>query len=56
MGFKNLENCLPEELPGFIDVFNGKLDKEIAEKNNATAVGLLMNFAQLYKNKINIEQ
>ena len=51
MGFKNLESCSPEELPGFINVFNGKLDKEIAVKNNAKAVDLLMNFAQPPNNK-----
>ena len=45
MGFKNLEDCLPEELPGFIDIFNGKLDKEIAVRNSAESVKLLMQFA-----------
>jgi hypothetical protein len=45
MGFKNLEDCLPEELPGFIDIFNGKLDKEIAVINSVQSVKLLMQFA-----------
>lgn len=46
MGFKNLESCLPEELPGFQDVFNGKLDKELAVKNTSKTLGLLMGFAK----------
>jgi Sensors of blue-light using FAD len=46
MGFKNLESCLPEELPGFQDIFKGKLDKELAVKNTSKALGLLMGFAK----------
>lgn len=48
MGFKNLESCSPEELPGFQDVFGGKLDKEIAVKNTSKALGLLLGFAKNY--------
>ena len=44
MGFKKLESCAPDELPGFSDIFNGKLDLETAEKNPSMAVKLLMNF------------
>jgi len=46
MGFKNLESCSPEELPGFHDVFGGKLDKELAVKNSSEALDLLMDFAK----------
>lgn len=46
MGFKNLKSCSPEELPGFQDVFNGKLDKELLVKNTSKALGLLMGFAK----------
>lgn len=46
MGFKNLKSCTPDELPGFQDVFNGKLDKELAANNTEKAVQLLMGFAK----------
>lgn len=46
MGFKDLKSCTPEELPGFQDVFNGNLDKEIAVKNTTKAVAVLMGFAK----------
>lgn len=46
MGFKKLQNCSPDELPGFVDIFNGKLDLEIASKNKLSAIQLLMNFAK----------
>jgi len=46
MGFKNLKNCSPDELSGFVDIFNGGLDKEIATKNKSSAINLLMNFAK----------
>lgn len=46
MGFRSLKSCSPEELPGFQDVFNGKLDKELAVKNTTKALRLLMNFAK----------
>lgn len=46
MGFKNLKTCSPEELPGFQDVFNGELDKELLEKNTSKALGLLMGFSK----------
>jgi hypothetical protein len=34
MGFKNLKSYSLDELPGFIDIFNGKLDKDIATKTS----------------------
>jgi len=46
MGFQNLEASEPEDVPGFIDIFNGKLDKEVALKNTAKAVKLLINFSK----------
>ena len=46
MGFKDLKSCSPEELPGFQDVFNGKLDKQLVVKNTSKALGLLMKFAK----------
>lgn len=45
MGFRNLKHCAPDELPGFQDIFNGKLDKEIAVKNASGAISLLKVFA-----------
>jgi len=49
MGFKNLESCAPEELAGFQDIFNGKLDKALAVKNTSKALNLLMGFAKISK-------
>lgn len=49
MGFKNLASCLPEELPGFADIFNGKLDKASVIANKTIAANLLRNFAELVK-------
>lgn len=45
MGFRNLEGCKPEDLPGFVDIYNGRLDKNIAIHNESSAIRLLMNFA-----------
>jgi Mor family transcriptional regulator len=45
MGFENLESCSPNALPGFVEVFGGKLDKTIAVNNKTNAIKLLMNFA-----------
>lgn len=45
MGFENLESCAPNELPGFVDIFKGKLDTAIAIKNKSVAINLLLNFA-----------
>jgi len=45
MGFKNLETCSPEDIPGFNDLFNGKLDKETANINKEKSVRLIMSFA-----------
>lgn len=47
MGFKSLDNYSEEELPGFQDVFNGKLDKTLILKNTAKSVQLLMRFAEI---------
>jgi len=46
MGFKELKTCRPDELPGFVDIFNSKLDKKIAIKNESSAIKLLMNFSK----------
>jgi hypothetical protein len=45
MGFENLDSSSPIELPGFVEVFGGKLDKTIAVNNKTNAIRLLMNFA-----------
>lgn len=45
MGFKSLENCSAEELPGFQNVFSGKLDKDVVVNNTSEALGLLMRYA-----------
>ncbi|BBL72008.1 hypothetical protein MoryE10_26140 [Methylogaea oryzae] len=49
MGFRNLDTCSPDELPGFIDIFNGKLDKQIAINNKMAVVDLMVGFAKKYK-------
>ena len=46
MGFENLESRSPDELPGFVEVFGGKLDKTVAENNKTNAIRLLMNFSK----------
>lgn len=46
MGFKNLESCTPEELPGFSEIFDGKLDKDIACNNKSFTINLLINFSK----------
>ena len=46
MGFKNLENCSPEELEGFQDIFNSGLDKQLAVNNTSKALGLIMGFVK----------
>jgi hypothetical protein len=46
MGFENLESCAPDQLPGFVEVFGGKLDKSIAVNNKTNAIRLLMNFSK----------
>jgi len=46
MGFENLENCSPDKLTGFVEVFGGRLDKTIAVNNKTNAIRLLMNFAK----------
>jgi len=46
MGFKNLKRCSSDELPGFVDIFNGNLDKEIAKNNKTLAISMLKNFAK----------
>lgn len=46
MGFKNLESCAPNTVPGFIDISNGKLDKAIMLNNKSHAINLILNFAK----------
>ncbi len=46
MGFENLESSSPDQLPGFIEVFGGKLDKSIALNNKTNAIRLLMSFSK----------
>ena len=46
MGFENLEHYSPDELPGFVEVFGGKLDKTIAVNNKTNAIRLLMGFSR----------
>jgi len=46
MGFENLESCSPDQIPGFVEVFGGKLDKSIAVNNKTNAIRLLMNFSK----------
>ena len=45
MGFKRLSDCNPDDIPGFVDMFGGKLDKTTAENNKVSAVNLLLGFA-----------
>ena len=47
MGFKILNSLSSEEFPAFHDVFNGKLDKDLAVKNTTKAISLLMGFARI---------
>ncbi|MGC2165596.1 MAG: BLUF domain-containing protein [Gallionella sp.] len=44
MGFENLETDAAKELPGFVEVFGGKLDQSIAVNNKTNAIKLLMGF------------
>lgn len=46
MGFKDLKQCSPEELPGFIDIFNECLDTDTVLINKAPAIKLLLGFAK----------
>jgi len=46
MGFENLESYSPDQLPGFVEVFGGKLDKSIALNNKTNAIRLLMSFSR----------
>ena len=45
MGFENLESTAPDQLPGFVEVFGGKLDKSVAVNNKTNAIRLLMSFS-----------
>jgi hypothetical protein len=45
MGFKTKARFSTTELSGFVDLFNGKLDKTIAIENKSRAVKLLISFA-----------
>lgn len=46
MGFQNLESSSPKDMPGFVEVFGGVLDKTIAVNNKTNAIRLLMNFSR----------
>jgi len=46
MGFENLESCSADKLPGFVEVFGGRLDKSVAVNNKTNAIRLLMNFSK----------
>lgn len=46
MGFKELEKDNGAPPPGFVEVFNGKLDKELALGNKAASIGMLTSFAR----------
>jgi len=52
MGFKNLKSCAPEELPGFQDIFNGKLDKELAVENTSKTLDLLIGFSKNARQRV----
>ena len=45
MGFENLENSSGDDIPGFVEVFGGKLDRTIAVNNKTNAIRLLMSFS-----------
>jgi len=44
MGFENLDAAAAVDLPGFLEVFGGKLDRSIAVNNKTNAIRLLMSF------------
>lgn len=46
MGFKNLNTVSAATLPGFVDIFNSKLDTEIVCVNKSATVKILMFFAK----------
>lgn len=46
MGFENLESSSSDQLPGYIEVFGGKLDKSIALNNKTNAIRILMSFSK----------
>jgi hypothetical protein len=47
MGFENLKDLSSANHPGFQDIFNRKLDKEIAVQNTTDSISLLMGFAKM---------
>jgi len=46
MGFENLERGIPDQHPGFVELFGGRLDKSIAVNNRTNAIRLLMSFSK----------
>jgi len=46
MGFKNLVSYSPEDIPGFVGIFNGRLDKDLVIKHKSDAVNLILNFSE----------
>lgn len=46
MGFKELDIRSGDTPPGYVEVFNGKLDKAIALGNSSAAFRFLMSFAR----------
>ena len=48
MGFRNLESCSADKLPGFNEIYNGKLDKQLVLNNTELAVSMLMSFSRKY--------
>ena len=52
MGFKSLESFSAEELAGFQDIFNGKLDKELAVDNTSKTLDLLIGFSKNARQRV----
>ena len=47
MGFEHLDGSTARNVPGFVDIFGGKLDKQVAKSNKYAAIDLLMNFSRM---------
>ncbi len=46
MGFKHLDQSPVADVPGFVEIFNGKLDTVLAPGNKFAAIQVLMSFAR----------
>lgn len=46
MGFRHLDREDTTNVPGFVDIFNGKLDKTLALGNRSDAIKILISFAR----------